>query len=199
MVRVRSNRSRIWVCALSALLVVFGLAGSAFAQTDVTTSRISGTVQDASGAALPGVTVTATNKETGLQQVSVTDEQGFFRVLNLPTGTYDVTAELDGFATATAPNLRLLLGSTPTVNFNLQSSTVSETITVTAEELPVVEVTNTQVGTTIQQEQIENLPSFGRDFKQLVLLTPESRIESERGTSMPGLRDTKARYPGAPM
>src|SRR4030095_4106674 len=73
-------------------------------------------------------------------------------------------------------------GSTPTINFNLQSSTVSETTTVTAEELPVVEVTNTQVGTTIQQEQIENLPSAGRDFKQLVLLTPESRIESERGT-----------------
>src|SRR4029078_2925683 len=157
MVRVRSNRSRIWVCALSALLVFCGLAGSAFAQTDVTTSRISATVQDASGAALPGVTVTATNKETGLQQVSVTDEQGFFRVLNLPTGTYDVTAELDGFATGTAPNVRLLLGSTPTVNFNLQSATVSETITVTADQLPVVEVTNTQVGTTIQQEQIENL------------------------------------------
>jgi carboxypeptidase family protein/TonB-dependent receptor-like protein len=182
MVRVCSNRSRIWVCALSALLVVFGLAGSAFAQTDVTTSRISGTVQDSSGAALPGVTVTATNKETGLQQVSVTDENGFYRVLNLPTGTYEITAELDGFATATAPNVRLLLGSTPTVNFNLQSATVSETITVTADELPVVEVTNTAVGTTIQQEQIENLPSFGRDFKQLVLLTPESRIESERGT-----------------
>lgn len=182
MVRVRSNRSRIWVCALSALLVVFGLAGSAFAQTDVTTSRISGTVQDASGAALPGVTVTATNKETGLQQVSVTDEQGFYRVLNLPTGTYDITAELDGFATATASNVRLLLGSTPTVNFNLQSATVSETITVTAEDLPVVEVTNTQVGTTIQEEQIENLPSAGRDFRQLVLLTPETRLEGERNS-----------------
>lgn len=181
MVRVCSNRSRIWVCALSTLLVLFGLAGSAFAQTDVTTSRVSGTVQDASGAALPGVTVTVTNKETGLQQVNVTDENGFYRALNLPTGMYEITAELDGFATATAPEVRLLLGSTPTVNFNLQSSTVSETITVTAEELPVVEVTNTTVGTTIQEEQIENLPSAGRDFKQLVLLTPESRLESERG------------------
>ncbi len=67
------------------------------------------------------------------------------------------------------------------MNFNLQSATVSETITVTADELPVVEVTNTTVGTTIQEEQIENLPSAGRDFKQLVLLTPESRLDSERG------------------
>ncbi|HKI00838.1 MAG TPA: TonB-dependent receptor [Thermoanaerobaculia bacterium] len=181
MVRVRSNRSRTWVCAVAVLLAAFGLSGSAFAQTDVTTSRISGTVEDSSGAPLPGVTVTATNSETGLVQVTVTEEQGFYRVLNLPTGTYTITAELDGFATATAPNVRLLLGSTPSINFTLQSGTVSESITVTADELPVVEVTNTQIGTTIQEEQIENLPSAGRDFKQLVLLTPESRLDGERG------------------
>lgn len=176
MVRFRSNG---WVCALALLLAL--VAGPAFAQTDVTTSRISGTVEDASGAPLPGVTIEVTNTETGLVQVAVTDEAGFYRVLNLPTGTYTITATLDGFATATAERVRLLLGSTPTVNFNLQSATISETITVTAEELPVVEVTNTQIGTTIQQEQIENLPSAGRDFKQLVLLTPESRLEGERG------------------
>ena len=182
MARVRSNRSRVWALALTTMMVVFGLAGAAFAQTDVTTSRISGTVDGADGAPLPGVTIEATNTETGLVQVAVTDEEGFYRILNLPTGTYKVTASLDGFATATADNVRLLLGSTPTINFNLQSATVAETITVTADELPTVEVTNTQVGTTIQQEQIENLPSSGRDFKQLVLLTPESRLESERGT-----------------
>jgi carboxypeptidase family protein/TonB-dependent receptor-like protein len=181
MVRVQPSRSRNFVCTLAILLAVLGLAGSAFAQTDVTTSRISGTVEGTDKAPLPGVTVEATNKETGLQQVVVTDENGFYRVLNLPTGTYTVAASLDGFVTATADNVRLLLGSTPTINFTLQSSTVSETITVTS-EAPLVEVTNTRVGTTIQQEQIENLPSFGRDFKQLVLLTPESRIESERGT-----------------
>ena len=181
MARVRSYRFKVWVHALAAILVACGLAGAAFAQTDVTTSRISGTVEGADGAPLPGVTIEATNTETGLVQVAVTDEQGFFRVLNLPTGTYKVTASLDGFATATTENIRLLLGSTPTINFTLQSSTVSETITVTAEELPVVEVTNTQVGTTIQTEQLKNLSSAGRDFKQLVLLTPESRLDSERG------------------
>jgi hypothetical protein len=181
MARVRSNRTWIWVHALTAMLVVFGLAGAAFAQTDVTTSRISGTIEGADGAPLPGVTVEATNKDTNFTQVAVTDAEGFYRVLNLPTGTYKVTASLDGFATATADNVRLLLGSTPTINFTLQSAKVTETITVTAEELPVVEVTNTQVGTTIQTEQLKNLPSAGRDFKNLVLLTPESRLDSERG------------------
>ena len=173
---------RKWACSVLALLVAFGLAAvPAVAQTDVTTSRISGTVEGSDGSPMPGVTVEATNTETGLVQVAVTDEQGFFRVLNLPTGTYKVVASLEGFATSTADNVRLLLGSTPTINFTLQSSSVAESITVTAEELPVVEVTNTQIGTTIQSEQIEAIPSAGRDFKQLVLLTPESRLDSERG------------------
>jgi len=176
---VRFCKSR-WACALAVLLCVFGLAGAAFAQTDVTTSRVSGTVEDSSKAPLPGVTVEATNKETGLVQVTVTDANGFYRILNLPTGSYRLTATLDGFATSTAENVRLLIGSTPTVNFTLQSARVSETISVTA-EAPTVEVTNTQIGTTIQSEQIKNLPTPGTDFRQLVLLTPETRLDSERG------------------
>ena len=181
MLRMRSIRSRTRICALAALLLVFGLAVPVLAQTDVTTSRISGTVEGTDKAPLPGVTVEATNKDTGLKLLSVTDAQGVYRILNLPTGTYSVAASLDGFATATAPNVRLLLGSTPTINFTLQSSKISETITVTS-EAPLVEVTNTTVGTTIQQEQIKNIPSAGRDFRQFVLMTPESRLESERNT-----------------
>ena len=162
-------------------LVATVLATAAVAQTDVTTSRISGTAQDAEGAPLPGVTVTASNTETGLQRVEVTNENGFYNIIGLPTGLYRVEAVLDGFLTATAESVRLLLGTAPTVNFTLQSSSVSEQIEVVASSVPVVEVTNTQIGTTIQTEQIEEIPSQGRDFKQLVLLTPESRLESERG------------------
>ncbi|PYQ64597.1 MAG: hypothetical protein DMF53_07110 [Acidobacteria bacterium] len=177
MVRVCKLR---WLCALAALLVLFGLAGAAHAQTDVTTSRISGTVEDSSKSPLPGVTVEAVNTETGLRQAEVTDANGFYRILNLPTGMYKVSASLDGFATATAEKVRLLIGSTPTVNFTLQSARISETITVTS-EAPTVEVTNTQISTTIQSEQLKNLPTPGTDFRQLVLLTPETRFDSERG------------------
>jgi hypothetical protein len=167
-------------CVLTALVLLLGLAPMALAQTDVTTSRISGTVTDTSDAPLPGVTVEASNTETGLQIVGVTDERGFYRLLNLPTGTYNIKASLDGFLDATAAKVRLLLGSTPTVNFTLQSSTITESITVTS-EVPLVEVTNTAVGTTIQEEQIKELPIPGRDFKNLVLLTPQTRLDSERG------------------
>lgn len=175
-----SRAHRAWACVLAFLALFVGLAPFAAAQTDVTTSRISGTVEDNAGAALPGVTVTATNTETGLQVTGVTDERGFYRLLNLPTGSYNLEAVLDGFATTTAENVRLLLGSTPTVNFTLQSASVAETITVTS-EVPVVEVTNTATGTTMQEEQIEALPVAGRDFKGLVLLTPQTRLDSERG------------------
>ena len=165
---------------LAGLLVLCGLAAPLAAQTDVTTSRITGTVDGSDKAPLPGVTVEASNTETGLQVTSVTDEKGFYRLLNLPTGTYNVAASLQGFVTAKADNVRLLLGSTPTINFTLQSSSISEAITVTSES-PAIEVTNTSISTTIQTEQIKNLPIGGRDFKNLVLLTPETRLDSERG------------------
>ncbi len=110
----------------------------------------------------------------------MTDDNGFYRVLNLPSGLYTFSAKLDGFATAEQKDVRMLLGSTPTVNFNLQPATVAETITVTA-EVPVVEVTNTAASTLIQVEQVKGLPLAQRDFKNLVVLTPQTRFDSERG------------------
>jgi len=173
-------RGRKWVSALLALGLVLALAGAAFAQTDVTTSRISGTVKGGDGAPLPGVTIEAANQETGLKLATVTDKEGFYRLLNLPTGTYTVSAMLEGFETSSRKDIRLLLGSTPSINFTLEVGKVTENITVTA-AVPLVEVTNTTVGTTIQTEQIAAIPINGRNFKDLVVLTPETRLDSERG------------------
>ncbi|MEA2691263.1 MAG: hypothetical protein QOJ16_650, partial [Acidobacteriota bacterium] len=173
-------RGRTWVSALLVLGLLLALAGAAFAQTDVTTSRISGTVKGGDGAPLPGVTIEAANQETGLKLTAVTDKDGFYRLLNLPTGTYTASATLEGFETSSRKDIRLLLGSTPSVNFTLEVGKVTENITVTA-AVPLVEVTNTTVGTTVQTEQIKAIPINGRDFKSLVLLTPETRLDSERG------------------
>ncbi len=163
-----------------AAVAAFTVSSAAIAQTDVTTSRISGTVRDANGGPLPGASVEGKNQETGLTATSVTSKDGFYQLLNLPTGTYTLTAALSGFRTVNRPNVRLLLGSSPTVDFGLELSSVAEAVTVTA-EVPVVEVTNTAASTTIQTEQLKNLPISGRDFKNLVLLTPETRFDAERG------------------
>jgi Carboxypeptidase regulatory-like domain/TonB dependent receptor len=177
----KRNRSwRLSSIALIAVLATFGATAIATAQTDVTTGRIGGQVTDEAGAALPGANVECRNTETGLAVTETSGENGGYRCLNLPTGTYSVSATLDGFATATA-DVRLVIGSAPTVNFALPQASVAETITVSADDIPVVELTNTAAGTTIRTEQINNVPIKDRDFKSLVLLTPETRTDSERG------------------
>ena len=166
--------------AAIAVCIVLGLAGSALAQTDVTTARIAGVVKEASGSPLPGVTVEAKNQETGFTATAVSDKDGAYRLLNLTTGKYTLSASLSGFNTVSRPNIEVRLGTAPTVNFNMQLASVSETITVTS-RTPVIEVTNTQASTTIDTEQLKSLPINGRNFTNLVLLTPETRVESERG------------------
>jgi outer membrane receptor protein involved in Fe transport len=166
----------IWIAILT-----LALALPALAQTDVTTSRVTGTVRDVDGGPLPGTTVEAKNQDTGYAATAVTRADGFYQIINLPTGKYTITATLSGFQSATRPNVRLDIGTAPTVDFRLQLAGVTAAVTVTS-TAQVVEGTNTAASTTIQTEQLKNLPSSGRDFKNLVLLTPESRIESERGT-----------------
>lgn len=161
------------------LLLVLTAAG-AWAQTDVTTARITGTVKDEQGQPLPGATVEAKNQETGLAARAVTDLNGFYRLLNLPSGVYTLTASLSGFGTLEKSDVRLVLGSAPTVDFTLPLAATAETVTVTA-ETPLVEVSNTTVGASILNEQIKSLPLNGRDFTSLVYLTPETRRESQRG------------------
>ena len=170
-----SGFTAVVVMALAALL-----AGTAMAQSDFTTARIAGVVKDAAGVALPGVTVEAKNAATGLIQSTVTDVDGAYRLINLPTGTYSVTATLAGFATVTAENVKLALGTAPTVNITMQQAQFAEAVVVTA-EVPLVEATNTQTSTTIGTEQLRNLPISGRDFTNLALLSPEARRESQRG------------------
>ncbi len=169
-----------FTAAMLALLVALGLAATALAQTDVTTSRIAGTVKDNNGGPLPGVTVEAKNQETGFTTSTVSGADGGYRLINLPTGKYTLMATLSGFNKVTHPNVDLKLGSTPTINFTMQLSAVTETITVTS-RAPIVEVTNTQAATTIETEQLKTLPLNGRNFVDLVLLTPQTRRETERG------------------
>ena len=174
--------ARPWAIFGLAAVVALGLVPTAVAQTDVTTSRISGTVKDVDGGALPGVTVEAKNQGTGLVQTAVTRSDGFYQIINLPTGRYTLTATLSGFRPSTRSDVRLDLGSVPTVDFRLPLATVTEAVTVSS-STPAVEVTNTSASTTIQTEQLKSLPVNGRNFQDLVLLTPETRRDPEnRGT-----------------
>lgn len=126
----------------------------AIAQT--VTGTMQGTVADRSGGALPGVTVTLRNAETGLERVLVTDRQGFFNATFLPTGRYNVQAELSGFGTMRHNNVRVDLNQTVVQDFILAPA-VTETVTVNA-EAPHIDVTDGEIKQTMRSEEIMNIP-----------------------------------------
>ncbi len=156
------------------LLVVFAvllLPSFLFAQSQATTGVIEGVVADASGAALPGVSVTMHNTETNYSQTAVTDSGGRFRGLLLPLGKYDVTASLQGFATQILKGYDLAVGQTFTANFTMKPASMSEQIVVTA-AAPLIETARTEGSTRIDQKAVEGLPNNGRNFLDYAKLTP---------------------------
>ena len=116
--------------ALVACLLSLGLAAAAAAQT--TTGRISGIVADASGAVLPGATVTVTDPRTGFTRSATTDAQGSYTFTNLPRGTYNVVAELSGFKRASRAANELVADGRLTFDFKLEVGAMTETLEVTA-------------------------------------------------------------------
>jgi len=132
-----------------------------------TSGHIAGTVADASGGALPGVTVEAVSQR-GQRFTTVTDSAGNYRFPALPPGIYSVTGTLAGMEPATARNVSVTLGASPRADLRLRIGAVSETLTVTA-EAPVVDVTTSATSTNIRSEEFESLPK-GRGFESIVTL-----------------------------
>jgi hypothetical protein len=152
------------------LVVALGLLPAALAAQAVT-GTILGTITDTSGAAVPGATVTLTNTGTGLSRTVVTDSAGEYTLPQLPTGKYKMTAELPGFKTATLSDIELTVDTKVRVNARLEVGTVSETVTVAATS-PLVQVSTSELGTTVQEEQIKTLPLNGRNFVNLTRTVP---------------------------
>ncbi|HEU5258252.1 MAG TPA: TonB-dependent receptor [Vicinamibacterales bacterium] len=141
-------------------------------------SVMTGTVTDSTGAVLPGVTVTATNVDSGNTFVAVSDERGNFRI-PVRIGNYRIAAELTGFATVNRTT-QMLVGQTGVVNFQLAPSTLQETVTVTG-ETPLVNTATSSVGANIDPRQMSELPLNGRNWMDLSLLAPGARRNEANG------------------
>ncbi|MCK6683654.1 MAG: TonB-dependent receptor [Thermoanaerobaculia bacterium] len=165
------------VLFLSALLL---LAGPAFAQTTGTTSGdIRGRVKDEGGLGLPGVIVTATNRETGLARSHTTDVEGEFTVPLLSPGVYTVSAELALFAPTRVENVRVNLGQATAITIVLKPAQAAEAaVTVTA-EAALLDLTKTDLSLGINSQQIQSLPNVSRNFLSFSLTTP--RVSEDRG------------------
>jgi hypothetical protein len=153
------------------VLVLVAISTPLLAQSQATTGVIEGTVTDAQGGAVPGVTVTVRNTATNFESVAVTDRGGRFRAVLLPVGPYQATATLEGFATVVQKGLDLGVGQTLTVNIALRQATASEQIVVTAAP-PLIETARTEGATRIDQKAMEGLPNNGRNFLDYTKLTP---------------------------
>ena len=155
-----------------ALRVVLALVCiSTAAQAQDTTATLLGTLSDASGSVLPGVTITVTNVDTAQARTVTADESGRYRIALLPPGRYEMTAQLSGFQTVTRSGITLTVGQEARINVQMALGNVTESITVEA-AAPLVETTTGSISNVVTEEQLGSLPLNGRDFSQLALLQP---------------------------
>lgn len=171
--------SGVGTCSRAATLTAalfFFLAAPAFAQY----GQIEGRVADATGAVLPGVTVTAVNEDTGVARSAVTDAEGDYRLPALLPGPYTVSAELTGFSTVATTGVILTIQQTIVMNMDLAIAQVEETVTVTG-AAPLLDTRRSDVSTAVSDLQIQDLPVASRRWVDLALLTPGTSQDAIRG------------------
>jgi hypothetical protein len=164
------------VVGFFSILLWTALATDAHAQN----AQITGTVKDASGGVIPGASITARNVDTGFTRTGVTDSQGEYRLPSLPPGRYAVTTELSGFTTEARPDIVLIIDQTAIINFALRPAAIAETVTVTGES-PIVDITRSDVSTSVSSQQIQDLPVASRRWLDLAMLTPGTSKDNIRG------------------
>ncbi|MBV9216642.1 MAG: TonB-dependent receptor [Acidobacteria bacterium] len=157
------------VLSLTIILAAFAMAA---AQSQSTTGNIDGHVVDPNGAVVPGVTVTATNVDTGFTRSATSDGDGNYTILLLPPGNYKVdVGASNGFAAATYNNVRVTVGAKTPLEVKLSAGGSVNVVDVTADG-QIVEASRTSIATTIDQTRVSNLPTNGRNFLDFATLTP---------------------------
>ncbi len=154
---------------LLALALVLGLQAVAYAQTGA--ASITGLVTDQSGAATPGVTVTATNQATNVEYTAVSNATGNYDILSVPVGRYVVKAALSGFKVTTTRAMTLEAKQIARVDLRMEVGALEDTVEVTA-QAPVLQTETATVGEVLSGRTVESLPLNGRNSSQLALLMP---------------------------
>lgn len=147
------------------------LASAVAALGQVTVGQISGKIFDASGAVLPRCKVVATSEATGLSQTITTDDAGFFAFPGLPAGSYTIKVEATGFRPRQSTGVVLDAASRRTVDFTLELGGVTESVEVRA-ATEQVQTNSGDVSQVITQTQLNDIALNGRNYTQLLKLTP---------------------------
>src|SRR5947207_12242082 len=151
-----------------ALVLIFMIPQSASAQA---TATLNGVVRDSSGAVIPQATVILRNTDTGTERQSLTNDSGLYVFVSVPPGEYVLKVTKNGFTTATQSGLHVLVNQASTQDVTLRVGSTQESVTVEATAVNL-ETANATLGTVIESKQVMDLPLNGRNFTQLLSLTP---------------------------
>ncbi len=173
---VKSPLFRLTVALIA--LAFMGVTGSA----QTFRGAVNGTVTDPSGGVVPNAQVKATETATGIEHATVTTGDGLFAFQDLPIGTYKVSVTVAGFPTYTVDNVLVAQGAIYTMNIKLTLSQQSTTVEVSAAAITLDTTTATQT-TLLTGEDLQTIPQNGRDFSQMVALTPGYAGYSAGGVS----------------
>jgi hypothetical protein len=175
-------------CRLTVGVLAAVLFTAALAAAQTVTGEIRGTVRDSSGGVLPGVTVTATNTQTGLTRSETTNETGTYVFPSLPIGTYTVAAELQGFRKAERTGFALVADGRVTADFALGVGAVTETVTVEAIRGDTVNRTSGELQRVVDGETVRSLALSGRNYLELASLVPGAiTSDDDQMATMTGL------------
>jgi Carboxypeptidase regulatory-like domain len=159
---------RIFVTIGFLLLLMFGFTSSSNAQSG---ASVSGTVNDGTGAVISGVRVLLKNVDTGVEQSTQTNGSGSYAFISVIPGRYSLECTRDGFATAKEANVSLGVNQAALLNVTLVPGSVQQTVVVSADS-SAQQTTNATLGTAIATKSVNDLPLNGRNFTQMLELTP---------------------------
>src|SRR5689334_5253980 len=165
-------RMRSILLTLGHLALVCVLAATAKAQTS---GEITGLVTDSSGAAVSGANVTVTNKATGATRTITTNSEGLYAFPSLLPGVYQLKVEQSGFKTAQLDDIKLEVQQTARLDVTMEVGQVGEMLTVTSTSA-LLNTENTTVGTVIENKIVTELPLNGRQYLNLVALSPNTNV-----------------------
>ena len=156
------------VITVTGILIAVAVAVAVPAAGQVLTSRVDGTVQDQSGAVIPGASVTLTNVETNISLETETNEVGLYVFPQVPAGPYIITTKLSGFKSTVLEGIQIEVDTPATIDIVLEVGVVDETVVVTASQ-PAMNTVNAEINTNLNRAQVKELPLNGRSVTQLAL------------------------------
>jgi hypothetical protein len=142
-----------------------------FGQAQANAADLQGTVKDATGAVVANATVTARNAATNISRNVTSNDEGFYRIVNLPPGDYEVTVEAANFKKAVLTKVTVTIGQAAELDVALEPGQITESVTISDATSEIVETSKTAVATTIDQQRINNLPINERNYLSFALTT----------------------------